>query len=180
MVFLFENIDAGRKIFRGWHKKVGQFDREDWIGVTVITGIHHDRPQDYRVAIGIGEQYMHSQMTGEVRLMTMVYRMQDMTPESGQNLDLLRNLYTRTGRVILHPGQFKVSQLGMPMDEKDYMLGIELTHLTVVPAWQVDASSPLITAMRGIEAPFIPADVTDPPFAKVLQRLNEMKRHRES
>lgn len=174
MVLAFENIDAGRKIFRGWRKKVGQVDRKNWIGVTVITGIHRDRPLDYRIAIGVGDQYMRSQMAGKKRLMIMVYRMHDMTPASGRNLQLLLDLYSRTGRVILQPGHFNASQPGMLMDNEDLKLGIELTYLTVVPAWQVGASSPLFTAMLGIKDPIIPADVTDPPFAKVLQRLDEI------
>jgi hypothetical protein len=66
------------------------------------------------------------------------------------------------------------------MDEEDLKLGIDLTCLTVVPAWQVDASSPLITAMRGIDDPFIPSGVTDPPFVEVLRRLDEMKQRRAS
>jgi hypothetical protein len=180
MILAFENIDAGRKIFRGWQKKVGQADRSGWIGVTVITGIRRDRPLDYRVAIGVGEQYMRGQMSGKLRLLTMVYRMHDMTPASSRNLELLLDMYSRTGRVLLQPGPFKVGQPGILVDEEDLKLGIELTRLTVVPAWRVDANSPLITAMRGIEDPFIPADVTAPPFAEVLRRLDEMKQRRAS
>jgi len=180
MALAFENIDAGRKIFRGWHKKVSQTDREGWLGVTVITGIRRDRPLDYRVAIGVGEQYMRGRMPGKMRLMTMVYRMHDMTPASSRNLELLLDLYSRTGRVILQPCPFNVAQPGILVDDEDSKLGIELTRLTVVPAWQVDASSPLIAAMRGIDDPFIPADVTDPPFAEILRRLDEVKRRRTS
>jgi len=180
MALVFENIDAGRKIFRGWQKKVGQADRRGWIGITVITGIDRDHPLNYRVAIGIGEQYMRSQTSGKMRLLTMVYRMHDMTPTSGRNLELLLGLYSRTGRVIIQPGPFKAAQPGILVNEEDLKLGIELTHLTVVPAWQVDASSPIIAAMRGIEEPFIPADVTDPPFAKIQGRLDEMRQRRGS
>ncbi|MDP3663022.1 MAG: hypothetical protein U1D41_12755 [Nitrosomonas sp.] len=175
MILAFDNIDAGRKIFRGWRKKVGQADREGWIGVTVIAGIHREHPLDYRVAIGVGEQYMLRQTSGKMRFMTMVYRMHDMTPASSQNLDLLLGLYSRTGRIILQPMQFNALQPSILMDEEDLRLGIELACLTVVPAWQVDAKSSLIAAMRGIEDPFIPADVTDPPFVEVLRRLNEVK-----
>ena len=180
MALAFENIDAGRKIFRGWQKKVGQADSKGWIGVTVITGINRDRPQDYRVAIGVGEHYMRGQMSGRVRILTMVYRMQDMTPASSRNLELLLDRYSRTGRVILQPGPFKATQPDFLIAEEDLKLGIKLTRLTVLPAWQVDASWSLITAMRGIEDPFIPAGVTDPPFAGVLRRLAEMKQRRAS
>lgn len=178
MALMFENIDAGRKIFRGWQKKVGQADQRGWIGVTVITGIHRDRPLDYRVAIGVGEQYMRGQMSGRMRLLTMVYRMHDMTPVSGRNLDLLLGLYSRIGRVILQPGQFNASQSSMLMNEEDLKLGIELAHLTVVPAWQVGGNSPLIGAMGGIADPVIPDGVTDPPFAEILRRRQELKQRR--
>jgi len=178
MVLAFENIDAGRKIFRGWKKKVGQVDRDGWIGVTVITGIHRDRPLDYRVAIGVGEQYMRSEMSGAMRFMTMVYRIHDMTPASERNLDLLLDLYSRTGRVILQPGLFNASQPGMQMDEEDLNLGIELAGLTVLPAWQIEGSSPLIGAMSGIEDPVIPRDVANPPFAGLLRRRQELNQRR--
>lgn len=177
MLLSFEDIGAGRKIFRGWRKKVGQVDQKGWIGVTVITGIHRDRPLDYRVAIGVGEQYLRGLRSRKMGIMTMVYRMQDMEPASSQNLDFLVNMYSRTGRVILHPGQTRVLQLGMPLEEEDLNLGIELTQLKVIPAWKVGGSSPLIGAMGGIEDPVIPADVTDPPFAETLQRLYEIKQH---
>lgn len=178
MFLAFENIDAGRKIFRGWRKKVGHVDHEGWIGVTVITGIHRNRPQDYRVAIGVGEQYIRGHMLGEVGAMTMVYRMQDMGPASSQNLDLLLNMYSRTGRVIMQPSEMNPLQLKTPMNEEDHNLGIELNHLTVIPAWKVGGNSPLIVAMNGIEDPVIPADVTHPPFVEVLKRLNEIKQRR--
>jgi len=180
MALAFENIDAGRKIFRGWQRKVGQVDRGGWIGVTVITGIHRDRPLDYRVAIGVGEQYVRGEMSGTMRFMAMVYRMHDMTPTSGKNLDLLLDLYSRTGRVILQPGLFNASQPGMRMDQEDLRLGIELANLSVVPAWQIDGSSPLIGAMGGIEDPVIPGDVSNPPFAELLRRRQELNQRRSN
>jgi len=146
----------------------------------VITGIHRDHPLNYRVAIGVDEQYMRRQMSRKMRLMAMVYRMQDMTPSSSHNLDILLDLYSRSGRVILLPGQFNTLQPGMLMDEENYRLRIELSRLTVVPAWQIDANSSLIAATQGIEDPLIPPNVTAPPFAEVLRRLNERKPRRGS
>lgn len=182
MMLAFEDIDAGRKIFRGWQKRVGTVDHEGWIGVTVITGINRDSPLDYRVVIGVGDRHIRSQSSEDRRLIAMVYRMHDMEPASGRNLDLLLGLYARSGRVILQPGHFNAALPGSPVDEEDYKLGIELTGLAVVPAWQVSADSPLIGAMGGIENPIIPADVKDPPFAEVQRRLKEMRQrhHRNS
>lgn len=178
MMLAFEDIDAGHKIFRGWQKRVGTVDREGWIGVTVVTGINRDRPLDYRVVIGVSDRHIRSQSSGDTRLMAMVYRMHDMEPASGRNLELLLGLYTRSGRVILQPGHFNTAQPGSLVDKEDCKLGIELTGLTVVPAWRVSADSPLIAAMHGIENPLIPADVTDPPFAELQRHLNEMRQRR--
>lgn len=166
MVLAFETIDVGRKIFRGWHKKLAETHRADWISITVITGIHRDRPLDYRVAIGVGEQYMRNKMSGKMRLMATVYRMHDMTPASGRNLELLLDMYSQTGRFILQPGLFSVSQSGVLLTSEDVKLGIEMACLTVVPAWQVEPSSRLFAAMRDIEQPFIPAGVVNAPFAE--------------
>ncbi|MDP2222091.1 MAG: hypothetical protein Q8K34_18150, partial [Hydrogenophaga sp.] len=58
MALAFENFNAGQKIFRGWRKKVGVENRDGWLSVTVISGIRHDSPLDYRVVIGISESYM--------------------------------------------------------------------------------------------------------------------------
>jgi hypothetical protein len=176
MVLAFEDIEAGRKIFRGWRKKVGEVDEEGWIGVTVITGTDRDRPLDYRVAIGIGEAYMLRQLSGDTRMIAMVFRMHDMTPASSSNLDVLRNLYRRAGSVVLQPGKFNSIQSGMRLDDIDADLGIELRQLTVIPAWQVGPDSPLVAAMGGIDNPIIPPEIVDPPFARMMQRRSEMQR----
>jgi len=177
MVLAFADIEAGRKIFRGWRKRIGSVDKEGWIGATVITGTNRERPLDYRVAIGIGETYMFRQFNGDKRMLTMVFRMHDMTPASSRNLDVLRDLYQRAGSVVLQPGAFDPVQPGMMrLDDVDADLGIELRQLTVIPAWQVGPDSPLVGAMGGIENPVIPADAVDPPFARMLKRRSEMQR----
>ncbi|MDC8015435.1 hypothetical protein [Tahibacter soli] len=175
MVLAFQDIDAGRKIFRGWRKYIGPFDREGWIGVTVITGISRERPLDYRVAIGVGEKFLLAKAARSRRLVTTVYRMHDMTPASAQNLGTLLKLYKQAGRIVLQPGNFKMAQPGIPLEQEDIDLEIELSDLSVVPAWEVDASSPLVSAMFGIDDPFVPAGVIDPPFAEVRRRLRESK-----
>ncbi|MDP3922616.1 MAG: hypothetical protein Q8Q84_04495, partial [Hydrogenophaga sp.] len=71
MALAFENFNAGQKIFRGWRKKVGVENRDGWLSVTVISGIRHDSPLDYRVVIGISESYMRTAMAGN-RLFAVV------------------------------------------------------------------------------------------------------------
>ena len=53
MRFLFENIEAGCKIFRGWLKKFGAMDPHDTIGLTLVTGIDRAHPDWYRLLISV-------------------------------------------------------------------------------------------------------------------------------
>lgn len=179
LALMFNNIDAGRKIFRGWQKRVGTVDHDHWIGVTVITGINRSRPMDYRIAIGPSVHSLNAQMSDSKRLMTIVHRMHDMAPTTSTNLNTLLDLYSRTGRVMLIPGELAVAQLSRPIDKADIKLGIELMHLAVVPAWNIGMSSPLVGATRGIEDPVVPNDVTDPPFLE-LQRVRAQRQDRSS
>lgn len=175
MALAFEDLVAGQKIFRGWRKKVGAENRDGWLSVTVITGIHRESPLDYRVAIGISESYMKTMMAGK-RLFAMVYRMHDMTPSSSRNLDVLQDHFGRAGFVFLVPVSFNpASPSIIEMKEENLQLGIKLSHLEFIAAWQVGATSPLITAMRGITDPIIPPGITEVPFLQALERLGARK-----
>ncbi|HGX3311195.1 TPA: hypothetical protein ACNH8R_002220 [Pseudomonas aeruginosa] len=170
MALAFENFDAGKKIFRGWRKKVGIENRDGWLSVTVITGIRRGRPLDYRVAIGISESYMAA-TANDRRLFAMAYRMHDMTPSSSRNLDALQHHFRHAGFVFLMPMAFNAASSGMEMTNENYELGIKLSHLRFIPAWQVDEKSPLLGAMGGITDPVLPPDVTEAPFLRALERL---------
>lgn len=170
MALAFENFDAGQKIFRGWRKMVGEANRDGWLSVTVITGIRRDSPFDYRVAIGISETYMKAAAAGN-RLFAMAYRMHDMTPSSSRNLDVLQDHFRRAGFVFLMPVAFNPASLGIKMTRENFELGIKLSHLEFIPAWQVEENSPLIAAMRGVTDPMLPPGVTNAPFLQALERL---------
>jgi hypothetical protein len=174
MALAFEDIVAGQKIFRGWRKKVGAENRDGWLSVTVITGIRRESPLDYRVAIGISESYM-TMMAGK-RLFAMVYRMHDMTPSSSRNLDVLQDHFRRAGFVFLMPEAFNPVSPGIiEMREENLQLGIKLSHLEFIPAWQIEANSPRIMAMRGITDPVVPQGVTEVPFLNALERFGAGK-----
>ncbi|WP_131394565.1 hypothetical protein [Comamonas thiooxydans] len=161
---------TGQKIFRGWRKKAGEENRDGWLSVTVITGIHRENPLDYRTAIGISESFITTKMKGK-RLFTMVYRMNDMTPSSSQNLDILRDHFKRAGFVILAPVAFNPALGRIEIKQENLDLAIKLSHLDFIPAWKVGANSPLISAMRGITDPVIPQGITEVPYLQALEHL---------
>ncbi|NIK00676.1 hypothetical protein [Xanthomonas cannabis] len=169
MALAFEDFESGKKIFRGWLKKIGAENQDGWLSVTIITGIRHSNPLAYRVAVGISESYMEAAMSNN-RFCAITYRMHDMTPSSSRNLDVLQEHFRRSRFVILMPVGFKAAASGIALARENIDLGIKISSLQFVPAWKVDPSSPLITAMRGITDPVLPAGMTEAPFMQRLQR----------
>lgn len=177
MMLAFTNIEQGRKIFRGWHKRVGGVDTQGWIGLTIIRGISRQRPLDYRVAISIGERYLHREMSAVNRFVT-VHRMKDMRPNSSKNLEHILEGYARTSSVILMPSEFQVDQAAPLVELENLKLAIELKHLEVLNAWEVGPDSHILGAMQGVEDPVVPSNIGEPPFAAALERMRKFAQQR--
>jgi hypothetical protein len=168
----FENFDAGKKIFRGWRKRVGEVNRDGWLSVTVITGIRRNSPLDYRVAIGVNEAYLKT-VTSGARILAMACRTHDMTPSSSYNLDVMQDHFRRAEFVLLVPAALDPELSGIEMTRENFELGIKLTQLKFIPAWQVAENSPIVVAMLGISDPVLPPGMTAPPYLQALKRFEE-------
>lgn len=175
MSLVFENVEDGRKIFRGWQKHVGKSDDDGWLSVTVITGIERESPKHYRVAIGAGPHVLRALQADSARFFAMVFRTNDMAPASNQNMQLLMQTYARAGKVVLTPGEFRPGQATLELGRSDLELRIVLKSLTFTPAWKIGPDSPLVGATNGIVDPVIPDDATDVPFRRVLEMRAELK-----
>lgn len=172
LLLIYEDLEQGRKIFRGWHKRTGPVDSQNWISVTIVTGISRAHPAHYRMVIGVNESYVKAHV-GSGQRFAMVNRMQDMTPSSDANLQTFMSIYARTSKFVLQPGTLGPDGKLLP-SETDVALGIELRHMAVMPAWQIEAGSPLMVALGGIDDPFIPDGISDPPIVRALEAR---KRH---
>ena len=51
MHFLFDDIEARRRIFRGWLKTFGTVDRDDTIRLKLVMGVDRDHPHRYGMAV---------------------------------------------------------------------------------------------------------------------------------
>jgi hypothetical protein len=171
LILAFKNFEAGKKIFRGWRKRLGEEDSDEWIGITFITGINRHYPAHYRVAISINEQYLSSRVKKMERFV-QVNRMQDMEPKDSTNLDRFLHLYNQFGRYHLAPGILAAIQT-MPPNANE--LSIEKRQLRIVSAWQVGPNDLACMAMKGIDDPVIPPEISDPPFIKLQKRFYELK-----
>jgi hypothetical protein len=162
LTLLFENYEAGEKIFRGWKKHVGEIDREEWIGITIITGTDKDFPAHYRTAISVGNDFLLNQRN-HARQFMYVFRMQDMTPSDNANLSCFIKYFADSGCYRLSLAQMSNSRF-MPYDGNQY--SIMKKKIRIVPAWEIGPNDPASAAIGGIENPIIPDGVIDPPFTK--------------
>lgn len=168
LILTFTDPEAPIKIFRGWQKRVGAVDSEDWIGVTIITGIDADNPMNYRIVLGVNEDFV-KRSQGENELMSSVFRMKDVTPENDINIKRFIDAYKEIGRYRLAPG------LLMPGDQMPRLasnLAIEKRSLRVVPAWEIGTGDLLAAAMGGIDNPLIPPDIENAPVLELIRSIS--------
>jgi hypothetical protein len=176
LILIFEDQEAGAKIFRGWRKRLGEADQDEWIGLTLITGIDRSHPSYYRLAISVNEESITS-MNIPKGPFALVYRMQDMTPVDSTNIDRFLFFYRRAGRYRLTYNLFAPTQ---PISPYANNIFLEKRRLRIVPAWQIGPNDPASVALKGINDPLIPPDVTDPPVLKALKRSLGPNRNEEA
>jgi hypothetical protein len=175
LILVFADSNEGRKIFRGWRKKVGAVDTQNWIGLTIITGISRSNPHHYRLTVSVSESYIQAHV-GRHQRFAMVYRMHDMTPVNEKNLRTFLDSYSKASRFVLQPGTSAGGNQLIWLEE-DAALGIELNRLAIVPAWEIGPGTPLMSALGNINDPLIPKDAVDPPILRALERLNNFRPH---
>lgn len=97
--FLFENEQAGDKIFCSLKKQFGDIDYKDEIRLSFIGGISKDRPLDYKVHIGSDWKVIVRKMeiaglNPHESLFMGVTRIHEMNPPKGsKNLEVFKHAY---------------------------------------------------------------------------------------
>ena len=52
LALLFEDRDAGLRIFEGWIDRIGKEDRNEWLRIAIIRGVSRANPAEYSVRVG--------------------------------------------------------------------------------------------------------------------------------
>ena len=157
--FLFQDIEAGRKIFRGWLRRFGTVDHDDTIGLTMITGVDRDHPDWYRLAVGCREADV---LKLGARFLGFHERIQEMNPRDGRNLGQFLERYRRLGRYRIAPMEHQAA--GNVARTTRPGISIEKRLLKVVPAWKIGPDDFLRMALPGVANPVVPSGEEDPPF----------------
>ncbi len=158
--FLFEDIEAGRKIFRGWLRRYGAVDRDDTIGLTLVTGVNGDHPDRYRLAVGYRDA---DALKSDARLPGCPVRTQEMNPRDGRNLGQFLERYRRLERYRIAPMEHRPAA-GVVRTAMHPGISIEKRLLKIAPAWKIGPDDFLRAAPPGVTNPVIPSGEEDPPF----------------
>lgn len=157
--FLFKDIEAGRKIFVGWVRRFGAVDRDDTIGLTLVTGVDRDHPDRYRLAVSYRDADVLDSGAG---LLGFSVRFHEMSPRDGHNLGQFLERYQRLGRYRIAPMDRRVAD--HIVQTKHPGISIEKRLLKIVLAWTLAPDDFLRIALLGITNPVVPSDEEDPPF----------------
>ena len=85
---LFDDIEAGKKIFAGWKKRFGTRNTDEEIRISLVKGIDRYKPLYYKVGIGSSKKaFEKERINNPSKFFTANTRIHVMTPQSLQNLD---------------------------------------------------------------------------------------------
>lgn len=162
---IFENIDAGKEIFKEWITLFGDYDKEDYIRVGLIKGIDKNNPTYYRVVFSANQEL--SIRTGKKIIMAHC-RSHTMEAKNNSNVKMFENMYSQIKSFDIFPSEAINGMVNFHPE-----LIIHKTSIEICDAWQIDDSSFLSSAIFPFDRPVIPPDITDAPVLNIIKRKAE-------
>lgn len=110
---MFANYNAGGKIFAGWLKRVGNYDKNDEISISIITGIDKDEPLSYRIIIHSNLDHYAKKASAKKQFLISTQRIHTMNPTNDTTLNFIKDINK-------HNGQFGLTYGGIENGELKY------------------------------------------------------------
>lgn len=158
----FKDTRAGEDIFKDLISSVGLSDSKCRLRVSIVKGISVKNPAHYRVLIS--ENINSNPMNKRI---TMISRINTMTPNDNVNLDKFLAAYHSCGKFYLGCDAM-LNGITNDTPRKD-SLGIEMSRLNIRWAWQIGLNDvDCIGVNLEHDDPYIPDDVTDVPLLALI------------
>lgn len=167
----FQNEGAAKAIFNGLRFRLGKVDSEEFLRVSVITGIDKKHPSSYSVIIS-GNPNMSDKRSDNAHWIVTA-QIHRMVPPGPENLDAFVAKWRQIGRYLILPAYFS-SELEPPQLYFDH--SIEKHEFHVRPAWQIGKNDPDICAIDLRDKPIIPAGIDNPPVIQALAWLRKKRK----
>lgn len=162
LYLLFKDSGVGEDIFKDLISSVGLSDNKFRLRVCIVKGISVKKPTHYRVLIS--ENMKNTPMT---KRMTMISRVNTMTPNNNVNLDRFLAAYHFCGKFYLGCDAM-LKNITTDFPRKD-SLGIEMSTLDVRWAWEIGLNDvDCIGVNLDDDDPYIPDDVADAPLLELI------------
>lgn len=162
LYLLFEDANAGEDIFKDLISSVGLSDSKSRLRVCIVKGISVKNPAHYRVLIS--ENMKNTPMTKRV---TMISRINTMTPDDNINLDRFLAAYHSYGKFYLGCDAM-LKSITTDSPRKD-SLGIEMSALDIRWAWEIGLNDvDCIGINLDEDDPYIPDDVVKIPLLELI------------
>lgn len=162
LYLLFKDSCVGEDIFKDLISSVGLSDNKCRLRVCIVKGISVKKPAHYRVLIS--ENMKNTPMT---KRMTMISRINTMTPDNNVNLDRFLAAYHSCRKFYLGCDAM-LKNITTDSPRKD-SLGIEMSTLDVRWAWEIGLNDvDCIGVNLDDDDPYIPDDVTDAPLLELI------------
>ena len=163
LMFGFENLAVGTKIFSNIAKTVGAKDPENKLRIVLIRGISRKNPAHYRVVVTSNINYSDNQSS---KIQAALSRFHTMTPTSSENLErFLKDYETR-----------KKCHVATVNDEGRLVDHVLTSGVVVRYAWEIDENDQELSAIGLEDDVFVPQGMENPPIIRALAKLRTMRK----
>lgn len=161
LYLLFENTNEGSAVFSDLLDEVGINDKSNRLRVVIVKGISVNDAAHYRVIVSENINSVNKN-----KLMTMISRINTMTPNSNENLERFLLEYEKTGRCYF--GCDAMLRNNERSDTHSGKLGIIINNLSVRWAWEIGENDFDCMAIQKGDEPYIPKHIDTAPVIKLL------------
>lgn len=154
----FDNDKEGLTIFLDLLNEIGRNDKKNRLRITIVKGISVKNSGHYRVVIS-----ENINIANKSKQMTIISRINTMTPNNSENLDRFLQEYEKKGHFYF----------GCNVTLKDDGLdsGIVVYKLKVRQAWEIGENDIDCMAIQKDDEPYIPKHIVSAPVINLLSRL---------
>lgn len=162
LMFGFENVAVGHKIFDNIAKTIGEKDPNNALRIVLIRGINRKNPAHYRVVV---TSNIDRSDDGYSKVQAVLSRIHNMTPNSSENIDRFLKDYE------VH----KKCHVATVNAQGKLVSHLITSGVVVMHAWEIDENDQEISAIKPDDDILIPAGMENPPVSRALAKIRSFE-----
>ncbi|WP_269901055.1 hypothetical protein [Paenalcaligenes faecalis] len=163
---VYENFDFAKTIWTDIAKKVGQFDENNRLRISIITGIDRKNPFHYKVVISENID------ASKGKVYQIISRIHQMEPKDNSNMSRFLEAFRMAGKVWVSCVGIKDGKL-VAENGKD-KFSVLKSEINIVEAWSISENDPDLTALSLDDEPIVPEGILSPPYLQTIAKRKAM------